>query len=67
VTGFPWREAMQVGFGVMRLSSREFWALTPRELAAAFEGVSGRTTMPPARAALERMMVAYPDGERTRG
>ena len=41
MTGFPWREAMQVGFGVMRLSSREFWGLTPRELAAAFEGIFG--------------------------
>ena len=58
---------MQVGFGVMRLSSREFWALTPRELAAAFEGISGRTTLPPARKALEAMMAMYPDGERTRG
>ncbi len=67
MTAFPWREAMQVGFGVMRLSSREFWALTPRELAAAFEGVSGRTTSPPARVALERMMVAYPDREGSRG
>ena len=67
MTAFPWREAMQVGFGVMRLSSREFWALTPRELAAAFEGVSGRTTMPPARSALERMMTAYPDREGSRG
>ncbi len=67
MTGFPWREAMQVGFGVMRLSSREFWALTPRELAAAFEGISGRTTMPPARKALETMMAAYPDKEGSRG
>jgi uncharacterized phage protein (TIGR02216 family) len=58
---------MQVGFGVMRLSSHEFWALTPRELAAAFEGVSGRTTSPPARKTLETMMAQYPDGERTRG
>ena len=36
MTPFPWDAAMQVGFGVMRLSSRDFWGLTPRELAAAF-------------------------------
>ena len=41
MTAFPWREAMRFGFGVMRLSSREFWGLTPRELAAAFEAISG--------------------------
>ena len=63
MTAFPWREAMRMGFGVMRLSSREFWGLTPRELAAAFEGLSGRTTVPPARKALDAMMAAYPDKE----
>jgi uncharacterized phage protein (TIGR02216 family) len=41
MTPFPWRDAMQLGFGVLRLSSKEFWGLTPRELAAAFEALSG--------------------------
>jgi uncharacterized phage protein (TIGR02216 family) len=40
---FPWPEAMRFGFGVMRLSSRDFWSLTPRELAAAFEATNGRS------------------------
>ena len=30
MTPFPWSEAMRLGFGVLRLSSREFWGLTPR-------------------------------------
>ena len=32
---FPWEEAMRFGFGVMKLSSKEFWGLTPRELSGA--------------------------------
>ena len=34
MTPFPWADAMRLGFGVLHLSSREFWGLTPRELAA---------------------------------
>lgn len=57
---------MAFGLGVLRLSSREFWALTPRELEAAVRGVAG----PPAAAgdgapALEdvlALMAAFPDG-----
>ena len=41
MTPFPWEAAMRFGFGVMRLSSAAFWALTPRELAAAFRAVAG--------------------------
>lgn len=60
---FPWNAAMQLGFGALRLSSREFWGLTPRELAAAFEAVSGRgRSAAPQRAALDEMMRKYPDG-----
>lgn len=62
MTAFPWREAMRLGFGVLRLSSREFWALTPRELSAAFEALSGRQTAAPDRARLTTMMEQFPDG-----
>jgi uncharacterized phage protein (TIGR02216 family) len=62
MTKFPWDEAMRLGFGVLRLGSKEFWGLTPRELAAAFEGVAGRRTGAPDRAGLGRMMERYPDG-----
>jgi uncharacterized phage protein (TIGR02216 family) len=59
---FPWNEAMRLGFGVLRLSSREFWGLTPRELAAAFEGVSGRArAVAPGRDVLAGLMAAFPD------
>jgi len=61
VRAFPWDEAMQMGFGVMRLSSREFWGLTPRELAAAFGALSGRVAAPP-RERLDEMMLRFPDG-----
>lgn len=59
---FPWDEAMRLGFGVLHLSSREFWGLTPRELAAAFDGVAGRRTSAPDREAVLRMMERFPDG-----
>jgi uncharacterized phage protein (TIGR02216 family) len=53
---------MQLGFGVLKLSSREFWGLTPRELAAAFEATSGRARgEAPGREALGRLMSAFPD------
>jgi uncharacterized phage protein (TIGR02216 family) len=59
---FPWNEAMRFGFGVLRLSSRDFWGLTPRELAAAFEARSGRARgQAPEREALGRLMAAFPD------
>nr|WP_026304499.1 rcc01693 family protein [Kaistia granuli] len=60
---FPWREAMAIGFGVLKLSSREFWALTPRELAAAIVGLTGRTSAPMDRAAFEDLARRYPDLE----
>lgn len=60
---FPWDEAMRLGFGVLRLSSREFWGLTPRELAAAFEAVSGRARgVATPRDSLDELMRRYPDG-----
>jgi uncharacterized phage protein (TIGR02216 family) len=68
VSAFPWDAAMRFGFGTLRLGSREFWGLTPRELAAAIEGASGRTRPdPPPRAALDRLLAAFPDKEQNRG
>ena len=60
---FPWDEAMRFGFGVLRLPPRHFWGLTPRELAAAFEAVSGRARgAAPDRSALAALIERYPDG-----
>lgn len=62
MTPFPWADAMRLGFGVLKLSSRDFWGLTPRELAAAFEGIAGRRTGAPDRGDLGKLMERYPDG-----
>ncbi len=58
---FPWREAMAIGFGVLKLSSRDFWALTPRELASAIEGLTGRGGAPMDRERLEELARRFPD------
>ena len=58
---FPWREAIGFGLGVLKLSPREFWAMTPRELAYAIEALRGRA-VPLERAALDELMRRYPDG-----
>ncbi|HVV63284.1 MAG TPA: rcc01693 family protein [Pseudolabrys sp.] len=57
---FPWREAIGFGLGVLKLSPDAFWRLTPRELAFAIEGATGRGP-PLDRAALADMMTRYPD------
>lgn len=65
---FPWSEAMRFGFGILRLSPRDFWAMTPRELASAFEALSGRSrATPPQRQTLETLMQTYPDTEPDHG
>jgi uncharacterized phage protein (TIGR02216 family) len=58
---FPWRQAMAFGFGRLRLASRDFWAMTPRELAAAVEGIVGAPPLPLDRAVLDAMIARYPD------
>ena len=62
MSAFPWSDAMRLGFGVLRLSSKEFWGLTPRELAAAFEALSGVRPSAPDRARFRQMMERFPDG-----
>jgi uncharacterized phage protein (TIGR02216 family) len=51
---------MTAGLSRLRLPARDFWQMTPRELAAALglgggEAATGRT-------ALARMMAQFPDG-----
>ena len=52
---------MAFGLGVLRLAPDQFWRMTPRELAAALEGASGRG---PAldRATFNQLITRYPDG-----
>jgi uncharacterized phage protein (TIGR02216 family) len=58
---FPWNEAMQFGFGVLRLSPDAFWRMTPRELAHAIRAVHGRAPMPMKRTDLSELMQRFPD------
>jgi uncharacterized phage protein (TIGR02216 family) len=51
---------MRFGFGVLRLSSRDFWLMTPRELALAMPRVSTASSAPD-RASFAALMAAYPD------
>jgi uncharacterized phage protein (TIGR02216 family) len=58
---FPWDAVMAAGFGLLRLSPRDFWAMTPREFAAAIApyGVAANTV--PNRAELAALMARFPD------
>jgi len=57
---FPWAAAMAFGFGVLRLSSEEFWKLTPRELAAAIRALHGENA-PLSRDSLNELIARFPD------
>ncbi|MET0445039.1 MAG: rcc01693 family protein [Pseudorhodoplanes sp.] len=63
MTPFPWEAAMQVGFGVLRLSPDAFWRMTPRELAAAMVVLRGGMPEAIGRARLTEMMQLFPDRE----
>lgn len=52
---------MAFSFAVMRLSPAEFWAMTPKELAAAMRAFGHGAHMPPGRAAFNEMMARFPD------
>jgi len=52
---------MAFGLGRLRLSPGDFWAMTPRELMAAAEGVFGPRASPLSRASLDALMARYPD------
>lgn len=58
---FPWRSLMAFGLGRLGLSCNVFWATTPRELAAAAEGLFGPFQGAPGRSDLEALMARYPD------
>jgi uncharacterized phage protein (TIGR02216 family) len=54
---------MRFGLGVLRLSAENFWAMTPRELAAASTPLlkhGAAAAMP--RAQLDTLLAAFPDG-----
>lgn len=58
---FPWAQAIGFGLGVLRLSPKDFWAMTPRELALAIAAMRGPANDPMDRASLDQLMSAFPD------
>ena len=51
---------MAFGFGVLRLSSNEFWRLTPLELASAMRALLGEPARV-SRAVLDELVARFPD------
>ncbi|WP_323014411.1 rcc01693 family protein [Devosia sp.] len=60
---FPWNAAMRFGLGVLRLPPRDFWAMTPRELASAWSALVGERAGPMGRRELDELMERFPDGQ----
>jgi len=58
---FPWKQALAIGLGVLRLPPEQFWKMTPREFAAALRGLYGDPQTPLDRKTLEKLAARYPD------
>jgi uncharacterized phage protein (TIGR02216 family) len=58
---FPWVQALAIGLGVLRLSPKQFWRITPREFAAALRGLYGDPAAPLDRATLDALAARFPD------
>lgn len=55
---------MAFGLGRLRWPPEQFWAATPREIAAALQAyqyMASTGAEPPPRGVLARLMAAYPD------
>jgi len=57
---FPWEAVLHAGLCRMRLSIRDFWAMTPRELAYAL-GLLRPAPIATQRSDLTALMLAFPD------
>nr|WP_245195784.1 rcc01693 family protein [Aureimonas populi] len=55
---------MALGLGRLRLAPRDFWTMTPRELARAMAPFTGPVAAPPTREALHALMRRFPDERR---
>ena len=60
MTPFPWKQAIGIGLGVLRLPPQQFWSMTPRELACAIDAIAGRAPLLD-RGTLVQLMTRYPD------
>lgn len=60
---------MGFGLGVLRLAPHAFWRATPREIAAAADGLTRRRAGPTplARAELAALIARFPDEEVSHG
>ena len=61
-SAFPWDEVMGAGLGLLRLSPKDFWSMTPREFERAMSVLRPARASTPARAELIRLMEEFPDG-----
>ncbi|WP_442578510.1 rcc01693 family protein [Mesorhizobium sp. ASY16-5R] len=61
---FPWDTVMAVGFGLLRLSPKDFWAMTPREFERAMHFHGHAAGGAPERSSLTALMSAFPDKRR---
>lgn len=52
---------MAIGFGLLRLSPKAFWAMTPVEFERAMSVTRRGQGTPPGRADLAALMRAFPD------
>ncbi len=59
---FDWPELMAAGIGGLGLTPREFWALSPAELALMLGPGVTQGTM--SRAGLEKLLTDYPDRQK---
>ncbi|MCL4766437.1 MAG: phage tail assembly chaperone [Hyphomicrobiaceae bacterium] len=58
---------MAVALGLLRLPPATFWAMTPKELAAALAAIIGPAAPgPPSRSELARLMQSFPDRQPVR-
>ena len=55
---------MAAAFGLLRLSPRDFWSMTPREMERAMSLLGGRVGAP-GRNELAEMMRRFPDSRRS--
>lgn len=58
---------MEVGLGVLRLPPAAFWAMTPRELAAAIAGLGGARPLALGRAEFTALAARFPDRPKSKG
>jgi uncharacterized phage protein (TIGR02216 family) len=58
---FPWDRIMAAGFGLLRLSPKTFWSMTPRELERAMSVLAPAPGTRIGRGELAELMRIYPD------